>query len=519
MAKTGPCPYALHPEYFYAVTPGRMRAGMTGKLKITLLLIAVVAIGVFWFGGDKNTTSAAEKIETAAIDTGDIKRTVATSGSVRPLITVEVGSQVSGQIQEIYVDFNSPVVKGQLLAQIDPQSFESRVLQNRADLKVASSNVIVQQANIDRAEANLRRTQREYERAAPLARKGTLSASELDTALADYESAKADVTMAKAQLENALATQEQRQASLESAEIDLDRTKIRSPINGVVIERAVDPGQTVAASLSAPLLFNIAQDLSEIQIEANVDEADIGNVHENNEVTFSVDAFPDLEFDGRVNQVRLAPNEANNVVTYTVIITADNPDLKLLPGMTAIVEIVTGKSENVLRVPNDAIRFKPAAGSALAEKLKSAQAAAAGSGPRNGPDIAQLKTSLGLDDAQAREIESGVKAIYAGMRAPFQSQGSAEGSVDRITLREQVRLQVSAVFEKHLTPEQFKQYQQIRRQAAETRSGQIWVESANGDIEPVTVRFGISDDTHTQVISQDVKAGDLVVTRVRSVKE
>jgi len=494
---------------------------MTGKLKLALLLIAIVVIGVFWFGGDKNTTSAAEKIETAKIDTGDIKRTVATSGSVRPLITVEVGSQVSGQIQDIYVDFNSPVVKGQLLAQIDPQSFESRVLQNRADLKVANSNVVVQQANIDRAEANLRRTQREYERAVPLARQGTLSASELDTALADYESARADVTMAKAQLENALATQEQRQASLESAEIDLERTKIRSPINGVVIERAVDPGQTVAASLSAPLLFNIAQDLSEIQIEANVDEADIGNVHEDNEVTFSVDAFPDLEFDGRVNQVRLAPNEANNVVTYTVIITAGNPDLKLLPGMTAIVEIVTGKSENVLRVPNDAIRFKPAAGSALAKKLQEAEAGAAAtrSGPRNGPDIEQLKTTLGLSDAQAGDIEAEVKAIFAGMRAQYQGQAPAEGGVDRNALREQMRQQVSAVYEKHLTTEQFKQYQQIRRQAAETRSGQIWVQSANGDIELVRVRFGIGDDTHTQVISEDVRAGDLVVTRVRSVKE
>lgn len=493
---------------------------MSNKLKFTLMVIAIVAVGIFWFGGDKNTTSAAEKVETASIDTGDIKRTVATSGSVRPLITVEVGSQVSGQIQEIYVDFNSPVVTGQLLAQIDPQSFESRVLQNRADLKVASSNVIVQQANIDRAEANLRRTQREYERAVPLSQKGTLSASELDTALADFESAKADVTMAKAQLENALATQEQRQASLESAEIDLERTKIRSPINGVVIERAVDPGQTVAASLSSPLLFNIAQDLSKIQIEANVDEADIGNVHEGNEVTFAVDAFPDREFSGQVNQVRLAPNEANNVVTYTVIITADNPDLKLLPGMTAIVEIVTGKSENVLRVPNDAIRFKPAAGSALAEKLKAVQAEgdAGRGGPRNGPDIAQLKTQLGLDDAQADAIESELKDLFAGMRAQFQSQGGADGGVDRATLREQMRQRVSAVFEHHLTPEQFKQYQQIRRQASETRAGQIWVEAANGDIEPVNVRFGISDDNFTQLISKDLKAGDQVVTRIRNVK-
>jgi len=491
---------------------------MSGKLKIILLIIALVAVAIYWLGGDKNTGSATQKIETAAIDTGDIVRTVATSGSVRPLITVEVGSQVSGQIQEIYVDFNSPVVKGQLLALIDPQSFESRVLQSRADLRVASSNVIVQQANIDRAQANLRRARLDYERAEPLAKKGTLSIAELDASQAAFESARADLTMAKAQLENALATQDQRQASLESAEIDLERTKIRSPINGVVIERAVDPGQTVAASLSSPLLFNIAQDLTEIQIEANVDEADIGNVHEGNEVTFSVDAFPDAEFSGQVNQVRLAPNEANNVVTYTVIITAENPAKKLLPGMTAIVEIVTGKSENVLRAPNDAIRFKPAADSPLAQKLKASQGTAAG-GPHNGPDMVQLKASLGLDETQAGEIESELKAVFADMRAQFQGQGAGEGNVDRSAMREQMRQKITAIFEKHLTAEQFKLYQQERRLAAETRAGQVWVQSEQGEISPVNVRFGISDDNFTQIISRDLKAGDKVVTRIRSVKQ
>ena len=197
-----------------------------------------------------------------------------------------------------------------MIALIDAKTFESRVVQNRADLEVARSNVIVQRAAIDRAKANLRKARLEYERAEPLTKNGTLSASEFDTALAGFESAKADLTM---------ANQEQRQASLESAEIDLERTKIRSPIDGVVIERAVDQGQTVAASFSAPVLFRIAQDLTKIQIEANVDEADIGNVVEGNEASFTVDAYPDLEFTGRVNQVRLAPNETNNVVTYPVI--------------------------------------------------------------------------------------------------------------------------------------------------------------------------------------------------------
>jgi HlyD family secretion protein len=339
------------------------------KWSIGVVAVVVVVFAILRNGGDV-TDAQRPEIETTELDVGNITRAVATSGAVRPLITVEVGSQLSGQLAEIYVDFNSEVKAGDIIALIDAQTFESRVVQNRADLEVARSNVIVQQAAIDRAKANLRKARLEYERAEPLAKAGTLSASDFDTALASYESAKADLTMAEAQLQNALANQEQRQASLESVEIDLERTKIRSPIDGVVIERAVDQGQTVAASFSAPVLFRIAQDLTKIQIEANVDEADIGNVVEGNEASFEVDAYPGIGFKGTVEQVRLAPNETNNVVTYTVIVTADNPDLKLLPGMTAIVEIITGRVDNTLRVSNDALRFRPAPGSELANKVE-----------------------------------------------------------------------------------------------------------------------------------------------------
>lgn len=488
---------------------------MSGKLKISLLLVALVIAVVFWLSGNTDTVSTTTSIETATINTGNITRAVATSGSVRPLITVEVGSQVSGQIKEILVDFNSEVSEDQLLAIIDPQSFESRVLQNTADFQVANSNVIVQQANIDRAKANLRRARLEYERAEPLSAKGTLSISELDTALAAFDSAKADLTMAEAQLENALATRDQRQASLKSVEIDLERTKIRSPIDGVVIERAVDQGQTVAASLSSPVLFYIAQDLTEIQIEANVDEADIGNVSEGNEVTFSVDAFPDSEFTGSVNQVRLAPNEANNVVTYTVIITAHNPGRKLLPGMTAIVEIVTGRSKNVLRVSNDAIRFKPPADSELAKKV-AVKNESHGGQRRGGPNMDQLKVSLSIDDATTRLIESELSEVLAGMRRQFQALG-ADG--DRSALRKQVSQKTNAVFKKHLTSEQLRQYQQIRKQASETRSGQLWVQSEEGEINPVPVRFGIGDDNYTQVFGKQIEEGTVVITRIRNVRK
>ena len=392
-------------------------------------------------------------------------------------------------------------------------------MQNRADLSVANANIIVQQAHIDRAKANLRKAKLEFERAEPLAKAGTLSESEFDTALAGFESARADLTVAEAQLENARANREQRQAQLESAEIDLERTRIRSPIDGVVIERSVDKGQTVAASLSSPVLFKIAQDLTEIQIEANVDEADIGNIRKGNRGSFTVDAYPDSEFTGFVQQVRLAPNEQNNVVTYTVIITAANPQRQLLPGMTAIVEIVTGKSEDVLRVANAAVRFKPAADSELAKQTPDAgenrqgRSAGPGAGRRMG-DISRLKTQLGLDEDQADRIERDVREMFSGMRAQF--QGLEEG--DRDTLRQQMRQRVSAVFEKHLDAQQFSQYQQIQQQTEQTRTGLLWIRSKDGAIKPVEVRLGLSDDRFTQVISREVVAGNEAVTRIREPK-
>jgi HlyD family secretion protein len=481
---------------------------------ITLVAVAAGAFFLLRNGGDPGG-SADWQIETSAIDRGDIVRSVATSGAVRPLITVEVGSQLSGQVAEIYADFNTLVEKGQILALIDTQTFETRVLQDTANLRVAESNVVVQKAAIDRAKANLRRAQLEYERAAPLREKGTLSASEYDTALASFESAKADLTMAEAQLENAMAALEQRRATLETAQIDLERTRIRSPIDGVVIERAVDQGQTVAASFSAPVLFRIAQDLSEIQIEANVDEADIGNVREGNPVTFSVDAYPDEEFTGEVNQVRLASVEQNNVVTYTVIITARNRRMRLLPGMTAIVEIVTGNSEDVLRVSNDALRFRPPAGSDW-ESLQ----AGGSDGPSGGPgggrmqELARTAEQLGLSDDQVSAIEADMRNMFSGMREQMQAASQQEGG--REALREQMRQRMNGVFREHLTAEQYEAYGKIQSARQPMRQGQVWVQDGNGDIRPVSVRLGIGDDQYTQIAGRDIAEGIAVVTKMRA---
>lgn len=519
---------------------------LTGKKQryLTGFGLLIVIAAAWWWYGKNGREAAATSIETVPLDRGNIVRTVATSGAVRALITVEVGSQLSGQIAELYVDFNSPVKKDQVIALIDPKTYETRVLQNEADLKVAEANVTVQQAGISRAEANLRRARLDYERTKPLVDKKTLPQSDLDSALAAYESAKADLKMAQAQLENAQATREQRQATLESARIDLERTKIRSPIDGVVIERVVNQGQTVAASLSSPVLFRIAQDLTQIRIEANVDEADIGNVNQGDPVTFTVDAFPDEEFSGSVDQVRLAPTELQNVVTYTVIISARNPELKLFPGMTATVEIVTGKSENVLRVSNEAVRFRPPQDSPLfagaVASTGGGPPSPAGGPPRNGgpqrmdQELESMTAELQMNDDQTARIREGIGKLFSGMRSRFASGGAGNGFAnmnamqsggseamrERMTsMRKQMTENISKVFREVLTPEQFSRYQQLRRQQEETRSGQIWIQSTDGKIHPVTVRLGISDDNYTQIISGEVKEGDRAVKRVREVNK
>lgn len=509
-------------------------------------LLMVVALAYWWYdrGAGEATTT---RIDTAPLDRGDIVRTVATSGAVRALVTVEVGSQLSGQIAELYADFNSPVTKDQVIALIDPKTYETRVLQSEADLKVAEANVTVQQAGIARAEANLRRARLDYERSEPLVKKGTLPQSDLDSSLAAYDSAKADLKMAQAQLQNALANHEQRQATLESARIDLERTKIRSPIDGVVIERVVNQGQTVAASLSSPVLFRIAQDLTRIRIEANVDEADIGNVKQDNPVTFTVDAYPDEEFSGTVDQVRLAPTELQNVVTYTVIISARNPQLKLFPGMTATVEIVTGKSENILRITNEAVRFRPPQDSPLFSGIASPGGGGPsgpgggapgpggpGGGQRMDQELVRMATELQMSDDQTTAVREGIRKLFADIRSRFTSGGQENGFPSMnapqggdadamrermVRMREQMGESISQVYREILTPEQYSRYLQLRRQQQETRSGQIWIQSRDGKIQAVLVRLGISDDNYTQIDNGAVKEGDRAVTRVLEINK
>jgi HlyD family secretion protein len=296
---------------------------------------------------------------TAKIERGDIRHAVSASGTLSALVTVEVGTQLSGQIIELHADFNSEVKKNQLIARIDPATFETRVSQAEAEVAIAKANVAQANAAKDETRANQAKAERSLKRAEDLRKRGNISTSQLDTATADSEMANARLASSDAQVITAEAQVKQREASLKSAQVELERTYIRSPVDGVIIGRDVDIGQTVAASLQAPILFTIAQDLSQMQLEVNVDEADIGNIIDDQSVFFTVDAYPTRSFSGRVEQIRKAPQIEQNVVTYTVIVSAHNEDQSLLPGMTANVEVVIEEHKDVLLVPNRALRFTP----------------------------------------------------------------------------------------------------------------------------------------------------------------
>lgn len=303
--------------------------------------------------------SAAPTYKFATIESGPITASVAATGTLNPVVAVQVSSQISGQIREIFVDFNSTVKAGQLLAQIAPETYEHRVRQAEADLEAARATVAMQQAEIYRAKVNLGDAERDYKRKQSLVEKNYISSAELDKALTTLEAAKAQMRVVEAQATNSAALVRQRDAQLGQAKVDLGRTEIRAPADGIVIKRSVEPGQTVAASLQAPEMFVIARNLSDMQVETAIDEADVGRLQVGQEATFTVDAFPGKRFKGEVRQVRKAAQVVSNVVSYTIVISAANPDLILLPGMTANVRIVTAQKDKVLKVANAALRFRP----------------------------------------------------------------------------------------------------------------------------------------------------------------
>jgi HlyD family secretion protein len=314
------------------------------RLLAGVVLIAALA-GGYWTWKVKFAPRPAQ-YTTEAVSRGDITRVVSATGTIQAVNTVTVGSQVSGTIKRIYVDYNSPVKKGQLIAEIDPALLLAQAQQAEAELAQS-------RASLSEAEAGLREAEREFVRQKSLFASDFVAKSALDSAETALSTARARVASARAGVRSSSATLAQRRTNL-------GYTKIVSPVDGVVTGKQVSEGQTVAASLSAPELFTIAEDLSKMQVEAAVDEADIGYVREGMGVTFTVDTYPEDTFSGKVRQVRLSPSTTENVVTYTVIISAANPDLRLKPGMTANVNIETASAKDVLKVPNAALRFRPA---------------------------------------------------------------------------------------------------------------------------------------------------------------
>ena len=341
--------------------------------KLAAIAVGVLALagGGYWWYSQKQAAGDVQ-YRTSKIERGSLQASVSASGAVNPVTQVSVGTQVSGQIKELYVDFNSEVKAGQLIALIDPETFEYRVRSAQADLDSSRAQVLTAQANVassnaqvSRAKMDLAEAQRDLERQQTLVDKQFVTQSVADKARAlvnnlteSVKVAEAQMAVTNAQVKSAQASVAQRESSLAQARIDLARTKITSPVNGIVIKRSIEKGQTVAASLSSPELFVIAQNLQDMQVDASIDESDVGKIRTGQKATFTVDAFAGQTFQGEVRQVRKAAQTVANVVTYTAVIGFSNNGGRLLPGMTANVRVITEARENVLKVANAALRMK-----------------------------------------------------------------------------------------------------------------------------------------------------------------
>lgn len=478
--------------------------------------VAAVGLGALWLFGPTGSSGGGIVYDTTPASKGQIRKIVSTSGPVRALVTVSVGSQLSGQVDDVRVDFNSEVKPGDILATIDAKTFAAKVAQSEADLSAAKAALENQKAAMEKSKAVLLAAETNVARQQGLAEKRLSPQLTLETAIRDRDVAKADIAVMAAQVMSAEATIEQRKAALEQSKVDLDRTDIRSTIDGTVISRTVDPGQTVAASLQAPELFQIAQNLSRIRIEAQVNEADVGAVTQGNEATFTVDAYPDKQFEGRVTQVRLAATELNSVVTYTVIIEAANEGRKLFPGMTANVLIVSDTREGVLRISNDALRFKPKAGIAAMSERSQAKS----QGERGGQMIERLKAELELNEEQVEAVQKIMAQLRQEMQANRDQPNFVGGGPgrDRGEFRQKMISRIDQVLAPTLSDSQRLTYQRWKEGRESVKPATVWVLGKTGLPEQRNIRTGIADDQFTEVVGGNLAEGDAVITRARDVK-
>jgi HlyD family secretion protein len=514
-------------------------------LAAALVLLALLV----WFVFLRHGSGANVSYETAKVDRGNVETSVSSSGSVSPLVTVTVGSQISGILQEVLVDYNAKVKKDQLLAVIDPSTYKSRVQSAEADMVVQNATIASQEVQLSNAQVSLDQAQRDYDRARQLSGNGLISINDLEKARNAFEQAQNNLKIAQANLNNARAQAVKVQANLDQARIDLSRTQIRSPVDGVVVARKVDPGQTVAAAMQAPVLFQIAQDLSLIQIETLVDEADIGSIREGEQASFTVDAYPTRTFHGRVAQVRINGVATQNVVTYSVMVQAENRDQVLLPGMTANVKIITDRRSQVLRVPGAALRFRPAqagdnsallglssGASSGARSSRSAQGlrGGAGGGPPGMPGgggessggtgrslvemTPEVMRELGLSAQQQAAVSAALKDVAQRARAAAQSGNSSPlggmpnfrrmfGNNDAAINRQRVENALGAI----LSEEQMQKYLALGENQS-VRPGTVYVLDASGKPVARQVKIGLADDNFTEIVA-GLKEGDAVVVR------
>ena len=521
------------------------------KRLLSLLVAGLLVGGAVWAYLYTQSRGSAPKYRLARVERGPLTAAVSATGNLNAVITVQVGSQVSGQIKELLVDFNSVVRKSQVVARIDPEIFQAKVNQARAELDAARASVLNQEAQVERARADVENAraalaearaqtakaqvavldaQRDRERKSELFARQLIAKSDMDTAQAAHDSsiaqlesvrareqalasainsAAAQLRVAEAARAAARATVEQRRAALVQAQVDLDHTTIRAPVDGVVVSRQVDVGQTVAASLQAPVLFTIAQDLTKMQVETSVDEADIGRIRLEDRAAFTVDAFPGETFTGTVIQIRKAPQIVQNVVTYTVVVAVANPSGRLLPGMTANVKLVVAEKSSVLRVPNAALRFRPAGADAPAPGAQSSAPGRPAAQPQSLETIRErLATGLTLTEDQQRRLDPILQDSRQQLVA-LQAQGlpDAERRARSQKIREATRTRIRTI----LTPEQAQRYDESVAGAGTAVAGRVFVLGPDGKPAPVSVMLGISDGTSTEVVRGDLREGQDVI--------
>ena len=487
-----------------------------------LLGIAVVAIlggGTWWWTARKGE-AADSAYRTATIERGDIRVAISATGTLSAISTVTVGSQISGQVTDVLVDYNSEVKKGEVLARIDPSTYEAQIEQGNAQIANA-------QASLKQAQATLANAELDYTRKADLGRHKLVAQSDVDLARAARDQARAQVNAAQASIR-------QQTASTQTTRVNLDRTVIRSPVDGVVLTRTIEPGQTVAASLQAPELFTIAEYLSKMKIELAVDEADIGQVKVGQAVSFTVDAFADRQFRGQVQQVRLSATTTSNVVTYPVVVSVDNSDGTLLPGLTVNAEIEVSKRDDILKVSNAALRYKPTGEAATATAAAQAPQGGQNRGGGIGDDLARVAGSLQLKPDQQAAFDAALTALrerqaarmaqaqqrgasmFGGAPRPGGNAGGGSGAMQaQMRQRMAERMQQDfAPFRATLDDTQKQRWDAELRALLGAKRAPIYT-LVNGKPEMVQVRIGASDGTSTEV-SGAVKEGDVVVVGERA---